>query len=282
MNKLLSIFTFFLFLAGFTTQAQVIQTIVGTGVPGYSGDFGPAISAKLDGPYGVSLDDTGNLYICDFYNHCIRKISPGRGGIITTIAGDGTPGYSGDGSLGIYAQLHYPCDVFVDHQGNVYIADVENHCIRKVTPLNIITTIAGTGTAGYNGDGIAATLAQLNIPKGVTVDGIGNVYIADVFNYRIRKVDTFGIITTIAGTGIPGFSPDGSHASIAHLNGLCSIRMDKSGNFIFADNARIRKISAGTAIITTLAGTGISGFSGDSIMATAAEIGGGNCGRYFR
>ncbi len=279
MNKHLTFFLFFLFFTGFTTQAQVIQTIVGTGVPGYSGDFGPAISAKLNGPYGVSLDDTGNLYFCDYRNHCIRKISPARGGIITTIVGDGTPGYSGDGSLGIYAQLHYPLDVFVDHQGNVYIADVVNHCIRKVTPSNYITTIAGTGTAGYNGDGIAATLAQLNTPEGVTVDSIGNVYIADRENFRIRKIDTSGFITTVAGTGIAGYSSDGSSASTAHLDSLNSIRIDRSGSLIITDNVRIRRISPATGgIVTTIAGTGILGFSGDTGPATSANIGGGAIG----
>ncbi len=171
-------------------------------------------------------------------------------------------------------EINSTYDVFVDHHGNVYLPDQINSCVRKVTPAGIITTIAGTGVSGYNGDGIAATTAQLNVPRGVAVDSMGNVYIADGENFRIRKVDTAGIITTIAGTGVAGFSPDGSHTDTVKLDSLASVRIDKAGNIFFADNVRIRKIDT-AGIITTIAGNGIIGYSGDSGMATAAMIGGG-------
>ena len=265
------LFFIILLLLPLFTTAQVIVTCAGGGSASL-GDGGPAIDAEVLQPFGMALDDSGNLYICSAYR--IRKVSPGYGGIITTIAGNGTPGYSGDHGLGIYAQIAWCSDVFVDHHGSVYIADAANNCIRKVTNADTITTIAGTGVAGYNGDNILATTAQLNIPEGIAVDSIGNVYIVDKENFRIRKVDTAGIITTIAGIGVSGFSPDGSRADTAKLDSIESIRIDKIGNIFFADNVRIRKIDT-AGIITTIAGTGIIGYSGDSGVAINAEIGGG-------
>jgi len=270
MKNLLLIFLLFSHSVG----AQVIVTAVGDGSASFGGDGGPATAAGLYTPYGIALDNVGNLYICDAGNARIRKVSPGYGGVITTIAGNGTAGYSGDGGLGIYAQLRGVIDVAIDVYGNIYIADQGNSCIRKVTPLDTITTIAGTGTAGYNGDGIPATAAQLNYAGGVTVDSMGNIYIADDENHRIRMVDTQGIIHTIAGTGIAGFSPDGSLADTVKIGILWGIRIDNAGNIYYADSSRVRKIN-GTGIISTVAGNGIEGFSGDGGMATAAEIGGG-------
>ena len=266
MKKLLLTSYLLAFVCG--THAQVIVTAVGGG---FGGDGGPALGAALGTPFGVALDDSGNLYICEFSNSRIRKVTTGYGGIITTIAGNGMAGYSGDGGLGIYAQINGGIDVAVDRHGNVYIADAGNGCIRKVTPEDTITTIAGTGVAGYNGDSIPATAAQLNGPVGVTLDSIGNLYIVDGSNYRIRKVDTSGIITTIVGTGVAGFAADGSMADTAKLDASGAIRIDKSGNLFFADNVRIRKMDT-AGIITTIAGTGISGSTGDSGMATLAEI----------
>ena len=254
------------------TDAQVIVTAAGGGI--VLGDGGPATAAELNAPFGITLDGSGNLYICDLGHSRIRKVSPGYGGAISTIAGNGTFGYSGDGGLGISAQLGQVFDIAIDQNGNIYIADLTNHCIRKVTPADTITTIAGTGTAGYNGDGMPATAAQLNLPFGVTVDRVGNVYIADQLNYRIRMVDTSGIIHTIAGTGIAGFSPDGSHADTAKIE-PGSIRISNNGNIYYQDSAaRIRRIDT-TGIITTMAGDGIVGYSGDSGLAVVAKIGGG-------
>ena len=256
------------------TTAQVIVTCAGTGVQGYTGDGHPANDAELYYPYGVVLDDSDNLYVCDVNNACIRKVTNPANvgvGIITTIAGNGTAGYSGDHGLGVYAQLDAVYDVAIDRHGNVYIPT--GNVIRKVTPLDTITTIAGTGTPGYNGDSIPAVTAQLNSPIGITLDSIGNIYFTDAYNYRIRKIDTAGIITTIAGTGTLGFSPDGSRADTAKLDNPSGIRIDKRGNLFFSDGERIRKLDT-AGIITTIAGNGIVGFTGDSGLAINAEIGG--------
>ena len=269
MKKLL--LTSFLFALVCGADAQVIVTAAGKGVAGYSGDGHLATNAELRGPYGVALDDSGNLYICDVINGCVRKVSPAYGGIITTIAGNGTPGYSGDGGWGFLAQLGAAYGVAVDHRGNVYIADAGNDCIRKVTPSDTITTIAGRGTAGYNGDGIPATAAFLSGPYGVAVDGIGNIYITDAANYRIRKIDNAGSITTIAGTGVPGYTGDGGRADTAQIYNSGPIEIDRTGNIYFGDSMRVRKIDT-AGFITTVAGNGIWGFSGDSGTATAAEL----------
>ncbi|MBA3828176.1 MAG: T9SS type A sorting domain-containing protein [Taibaiella sp.] len=274
MKKYLLYTLLLLLLTSATAYSQVIYTVAGTGTQGYSGDGGPATAAQLYEPYGVVLDDSGNLYICDVNNGCIRKVSPAYGGIIKTIVGTGSGGYSGDNGLGIHAQLNGAYDVGFDHKGNVYIPDAGNSRLRKLSTNDTITTIAGTGVAGYNGDNIPAVTAKLNQPTGITLDSAGNIYIVDYLNYRIRKIDTSGIITTIAGTGIGGFSPDGSRADTAKLKGIYSLRTDKKGNLFFADNARIRMIDA-AGFITTIAGNGTRGYGGDGGLATDAEIGGG-------
>jgi len=266
-KRLLTSFLLALFCS---VHAQVIVTAAGNGTVGYSGDGFAAIHAELAEPVGVALDDSGNLYICDRLNGCIRKVSPAYGGIITTIAGNGTLGYSGDGGWGFLARLNAVSDVAVDHYGNVYIAD-GNDCIRKVTPSDTITTVAGMAAPGYNGDGIPATAAMLSGSFGVAVDDTGNIYIADAANFRIRKVDTTGIITTIAGTGVAGYSPDGSRSDTSRLYMVFSIRIDSAHNLFFTDNYRVRKIDA-AGIITTIAGNGTTPFSGDSGPATLAGM----------
>jgi PKD repeat protein len=246
---------------------DTITTIAGLGTLGFSGDGGQATSAQLYKPDGVAVDGQGNVYIADTFNNRVREVS---GGVITTIAGTGTAGYSGDGGQATSAQLNSPRDVAVDSQGNVYIADYFNQRVRKVSG-GIITTIAGTGTAGYSGDGGQATSAQLNYPHSMAVDGQGNVYIADESNQRVRKVSG-GVITTVAGTGTAGFSGDGGQATSAQLNFPEGVAVDGQGNLYIADssNERIRKVSGG--VITTVAGTGTAGFSGDGGQATSAQL----------
>jgi PKD repeat protein len=245
----------------------IITTVAGTGTAGYSGDGGQATSAQLNNPIGVAVDGQGNLYIADYMNHRIRKVSSG---IITTVAGTGTAGYSGDGGQATSAQLDGPVGVGVDAQGSVYIADQGNQRIRKLSG-GIITTVAGTGTAGFLGDGGQATSAQLNSPFGVAVDGQGNLYIADASNHRVRKVSG-GIITTVAGTGTSGYSGDGGQATSAQISEPVGVAVDGQGNLYIADydNQRIRKVSGG--IITTVAGTGTLGFSGDGGQAASAQL----------
>ncbi|MGH2768211.1 MAG: hypothetical protein ACRDIF_04545, partial [Actinomycetota bacterium] len=221
-----------------------ISTVAGTGSSGYSGDGGPAASARMKGPRTLAVDSEGNIFIADTMNHRIRKVD--SSGIITTVAGTGSAGYSGDGGPATKARLYWPHDVAVDASGNLYIADSANQVIRKVDPSGIITTVAGTGSAGYSGDGGPATGAKLNEPRGGAVDAAGNIYISDRRNHRIRKVDSSGIITTVAGTGSAGYGGDGGPATAAKLDGARGVGLDGSGNIYIADtgNHRIRRVEA--------------------------------------
>jgi sugar lactone lactonase YvrE len=253
----------------------LISTIAGTGLEGFLGEGGPATSARLAYPTGIAVDGVGNVYFADQYNQRIRKITAATG-IITTTAGSGTAGYLGDGGVGTAAQLNFPTGVAVDAGGNVYIADQNNQRIRIVfAGSGVITTIAGKGTIGAGGDGGAAVNAQLNFPTGVAVDNAGNVFIADNSNYRIRKIlSGTGLITTIAGTGIAGYSGEAGPATSARLYNPYNLAADQAGNVYVADsnNSRVRKIAAGSNIITTVAGSGNLEYGGDGGVATAAQI----------
>jgi len=220
----------------------IITTVAGNGTGGYAGDGGAATNAGLGFPSGVALDATGNLLIADLGNNRIRKVA--TNGIITTVAGNGTYGYSGDGGAATNAEFHSPVRLAVDATGNLFVADDWNSRIRKVDTNGIITTVAGNGTADYAGDGGAATNAKLNVPTGVAVDSVGNVFIADYDNSRIREVRTNGIITTVAGNGTYGYSGDGGAATNAALNYLEGVAVDATGNLLIADtgNNRVRKV----------------------------------------
>jgi len=198
-----------------------------------------------------------------------------RAQYIYTFAGNVPGGYSGDGGPATAAALHGPCSVVIDGPGNVYIADFDNDRIRKVNTSGIISTVAGNGIRGFSGDGGPATAAELYAPDGITIDGLGNLYFSEYGNFRIRKVNTSGIISTIAGNGTSGFSGDGGPATAASLQNASGVAVDVSGNVYIADcsNYRIRKVSI-SGIISTFAGTGSSGYSGDGGVATAAAIGG--------
>ena len=238
-----------------------ISTVAGRGTAGFSGDSGPATSAQLYNPVGVTVAGFGNIYIADFSNHRIRKVD--AFGTITTVAGTGTAGFSGDSGPATAAQLNRPRSVAADSSGNLYIVDSNNHRIRRVDADGTITTVAGTGTAGFSGDSGPATSAQLDSPTGVALDGSGNLYIADSNNHRIRKVDAGGMITTVAGTGTDGFSGDSGRATNAQLNNPIGVAVHGSGNLYIADsrNDRIREVNADSTI-TTAAGTWADGFSG--------------------
>lgn len=259
---------FLFFTIGFSTNAQYINTFAGNGTVGYSGDGGPATSAQFYDAVGIATDMLGNVYIADFNCARIRKIN--TSGIITTIAGNGTFAYSGDGGPALNAEILHPTDIAVDVSGNVYFTD--NDRIRKINTSGIISTVAGNGTYGYSGDGGPATSAQLSAPQSLTIDNVGNLYIADTYNHRIRKVDLSGIISTVAGNGTPGYGGDGGLATFAKISPV-SVAVDALGNIYASDywNARIRKIDA-SGIITTFAGTGIGGYSGDGGQATSAQI----------
>ncbi|MBD2700854.1 hypothetical protein IC229_09405 [Spirosoma sp. BT702] len=253
----------------------IISTAAGTGVNGnggYSGDGGSGISAQLNTPGSMVVAGDGNLYIADSRNNRIRKLN--KSGVITTVAGTGSGGYSGDGGLAIAAQLYSPTGLAVDGTGNLYFSDVFNSRVRKVNTAGIITTVAGGSGSGPGGDGGLATAAQLYYPAGLAVDGAGNLYIADQGNYRIRKVDAAtGIITTVAGTGTAGFGGDGGAATSAQLNDPADIAFDANGNLYIADqsNQRVRKINT-SGVITTVAGNGNYGYSGDGGLATSAQL----------
>ncbi len=265
------LFFFSILLLPYMTGAQIIITVAGTGAPGFGGDGGPAIDAMISAPYGIALDKSGNLFICDYFNVRIRKVSPAYGGIITTVSGNGSAGYSGDGFSATSAETDGVTDIAVDRNDNLYLADAGNNRVRKVTPDGIITTYGGTGIAGYNGDGIPAIAAQLNAPQAVAVDDTGNVYIADRYNNRVRKIDTFGIITTVAGSGTAGFCPDGCKADTSAMNYVMSVEVDHHGALYFSDNVRIRKLDTAGRFIT-IAGNGVEGYSGDGGPATSAKI----------
>src|SRR6185503_4198166 len=228
----------------------IITTIAGNGLTSSDnygvGDGGPAVLAPLYTPMSVAVDHAGNIYIAETSSGVIRKVNPQ--GIISTIAGRGfyDQGYAGDGGPALQAKLNGPTDLAVDITGNIYIADLGNHVIRKINPQGIITTFAGTGIKGYSGDGGTATSARLFRPFGVATDNAGNVYIAEDSNHVIRKVDINGIITTVAGIGIEGYSGDGGPAINARLSTPQRLTVDNSGNIYVPDwvNHTVRKIAA--------------------------------------
>jgi trimeric autotransporter adhesin len=220
----------------------VISTVAGCGILGYSGDGGSATLAKLNGPTSVAVDNSGNLYISEQGGEVIRKVN--TGGIIGTIAGTGVIGYSGDGGPATSAAFAYPTTLVGDKHGNLFISDQDNNCIRKISSSGIISTVAGTGVAGYNGDGGPATAALLNNTGGVAIDTFGNLFISDNLNHVIRKVNTAGIISTVAGIGSPGYSGDGGLATLCKLRAPWGVRVDFQGNLFIADygNNVIRKV----------------------------------------
>ena len=247
------------------TPAGIISTVAGNGVAGFSGDGGPAASAQLNSPVAVAVDGSGNIFISDRFNNRIRVVN--SAGIITTMAGS-TAGFSGDGGPAASAQLANPLGVAVDHSGSLFITDGGNNRIRVVNTAGIISSFAGNGTAGFSGDGGPAASAQLTSPVDVTVDGSGNVFIADRGNYRIRQVDPAGVITSVAGR-----IDDGGPAAFAQLYYPNTVAVDAAGNVFIADTDihRIRKINT-TGVITTVAGNGSGGFSGDGGPATSAQL----------
>ena len=249
----------------------VIHTLAGTGQQGFGGDGGSALLASFRFPRSVAADESGNVYVADSRDHRIRKID--TEGTITTLAGTGDRGYSGDGGPATEAQLAFPVGVAVDATGNIYVADGENHRIRKIDAEGTITTLAGTGQRGYGGDGGSATAAQLAYPAGVAVDAAGSLYVADSWNHRVRRVDPAGTITTYAGSGTRGYRGDGGAANRSWMAYPAGVAADAAGNVYVADNwnHRIRRIDA-SRTITTVAGRGDDGDGGDGGPAAEASL----------
>ena len=338
MKQHIIYFYFILSVIPCIAHAQIITTIAGNGIFGYGGNSGPATLATLNGPSGVALDSNNNLYFTDNANWVVRMIN--SRGIISTIAGNNTFGYGGDGGPATNAAIWTPTYLKVAKNGDIYIVELEDERIRKVTTSGNISTVAGYGGygyygdggpaidasftniydialdsseniyiadagdnvirkitnstgiinyiagdgfgaahgygfgyGGYSGDGGSATLAELNTPCGVAIDDSGYIYIADTWNSVVRKINPTGIITTIAGNGIAGYSGDGGQASASSLNHPGAIAVDKNGNIYLSDSyySRIRKINK-SGIITTIAGNGSISYGGDNGPATAAGI----------
>jgi NHL repeat-containing protein len=270
-----------------------IITVAGTGQPGFSGDNGPATQARLDQPISIVTDAAGNLFFGDGGNHRVRKVSPD--GTITTYAGTGVRGFSGDGGPATQARLGDGLWLALDGAGNLYLSDGTYQRVRKVSPDGIITTVAGSGPTdsdlpgAFSGDGGPATEARLYYPTGLAVDATGNLFIADAGNHRVRKVSPDGTISTVAGSGPIGpdkgyAAGDGGPALAATLRGPCCLAVDGAGNLFLTDvdiagtgapytgpKSRVRKVST-DGMITTVAGNGVRGFSGDGGPAVEAGL----------
>ncbi|HEY1242906.1 MAG TPA: hypothetical protein VGF16_20230 [Bryobacteraceae bacterium] len=290
-----------------------ISTVAGNGGFSYSGDGGSAARAQLYQPQAVAVDRAGNVYIADSRNAVVRKVAtdhtisslPGTSlkqplgiatdaagnvyvsdyldnrvkkiatdGTVSTIAGNGTGGFAGDGGPAASAQINAPAGLAVDAANNLYIADFANNLVRKVTPDGVINTVAGTGVETYSGDGGPALQAGLDGPLSLAVDAAGNLYIADTNNHVIREVTPNGIIQTIAGTGASGFGGDDGPPAKAQLSAPAGIAVDATGNLYISDGSRLRKIIPSAAVITTIAGSRTSGYSGDNGIATLAAFNG--------
>jgi sugar lactone lactonase YvrE len=223
---------------------------VGSNEGGFGGDGGPAKRARFHVPTSVAFDLEGDLYVADRDNGAVRKI--GRDGLISTVAGTGSRGYSGDGGPAVKARLDQPQGFAFDKAGNLYVSDSANNRVRRIDRTGVITTVAGNGRHGYSGDGGPATKARLSDPYGLALDAKGNLYVAEPDEGVVRRIDTRGVITTVAGTGQLGFSGDKGPANRAKLNAPFGLVMDAAGNLYIADNGngRIRRVDR-KGVITT-------------------------------
>ncbi len=248
-----------------------ISTIAGTGRQGTSGDGGPATDAQLFSPSAIALDADGNIFVVSSGGHRVRKID--GAGTITTIAGTGEQGSSGDGGPAIEAKLDRPNAIAVDGEGNVYVAEYGSHRVRKIDAAGVITAFAGNGVKGNGGDGGPATDAQLDFVNGLVVDAAGNVYIADMNQARVRRVDSGGTIDTVVGTGASGWSGDGGPATQARIATPAGIAVDSEGRLFVTEFwvGRIRKVDPDGSI-TTIAGTGRQESTGGMGLAVEASL----------
>jgi DNA-binding beta-propeller fold protein YncE len=249
-----------------------MEIVAGNGSAGFRGDGGDAALAQLSNPSGIARDDAGNIYIADTGNHRVRKID--SAGIITTVAGSGVPGFFGDGLPATEAGLFNPADVAVDIPGRIYISDQDNNRIRMVDTDGTIQTICGTGDISYNGNAIPAIQAALYNPAGLSLGPFGDLYVAVVFHHRVRKIDTSGTITTVAGVSLAGYGGDGGPAVDAALSSPTDVFVREDGeSFYIADqaNQRVRLVDA-EGLIYTVAGNGEAGYNGDGITATEARL----------
>jgi len=265
-----------LFMFSTSLAAQSVTTMAGTGTPGFSGDGGPALKARINNPYGITIGPDGALYACEIGNHRVRRIDL-KTGMISTAAGSGHKGYSGDGGPALSAALNEPYEVRFDKAGNMYFAEMQNHVVRRVNAkTRVISTIAGTGVAGFSGDGGKASSAQLRQPHSIAFDAQGRLLICDIGNNRVRRVDLAGgTIETWLGNGERGPTPDGAPVAGTPVNGPRAIAAAPDGSLYLVlreGNAVYRIDPAGR--FHHVAGTGVSGYEGDGGPALLAKLSG--------
>lgn len=252
------------------------KTFAGTGVMGHSGDGGPATKAELSNPFGIVRGPDGCMYFCEYTGQVVRKVD--QNGIISTVAGSGRKGFSGDGGPAVQAEFNLPHEVRFDQHGDMFITDMMNHRVRKVDmKTGIISTAVGTGVPGFSGDGGPAKSAQLKQPHSIQFDSQGNLYICDIGNQRIRKVNMkTGIISTFAGTGQKGPTPDGASFKKSPLNGPRTLEFDHAGNLWVAlrEGNQILKLDVKRGTAHLIAGTGKKGFTGNGGPAKEATLSG--------
>jgi DNA-binding beta-propeller fold protein YncE len=257
--------------------SPTIATIAGTGEKGYSGDGGPGVKAQVNNPYGLTIGPDGALYICDIDNHVIRRLDM-KSGVITTVAGNGVKGYSGDGGPALEASLNQPYEIRFDKAGNMFFVEMPNHVVRRVDKkTGIIATVAGTGEAGFSGDGGPATKAMFRQPHSIAFDPQGRLLICDIGNHRVRRLDLkTGIVETYLGTGDKGPTPDGAPIAGTPVFGPRTIDLDPQGNLYLAlrEGNAVYKIDPKTSRYTHIAGTGQKGYTGDGGPARQAELSG--------
>ena len=257
--------------------AQSIKTIAGTGTPGFSGDGGPAIQASINNPYGLVVGPEGALYFCEIGNHRIRRLDL-KTQLITTVAGSGKKGYSGDGGPATEASLNEPYEVRFDRTGNMYFVEMQNQVVRRVdSKTRLITTVAGTGAAGFSGDGGPAKLAQFKQPHSLAFDRQGHLLVCDIGNHRIRKIDLrTGVIETLAGNGKRGKTQDGTKVDEAPLNGPRALAVARNGDMYVAlrEGNAVYRIDARSEKLYRVAGTGETGYTGDGGAALEARLAG--------
>lgn len=253
-----------------------IETVAGTGRQGFAGDGGPALAAELDNPFGVVRGPDGALWFCEYTGHRIRKIT--LDGRVETVAGTGQAGYEGDGGPAELATFNRPHEIRFDEAGDLYVVDMGNHVVRKITMKSgVISTIAGTGQAGYSGDGGPAVKAELAQPHSIQFGPGGDLFICDIKNHVIRRVEMLsGTISTFAGTGKPGPTPDGAPVRGTALNGPRSLDFDAQGNLWLAtrEGNQVFRLDLVTGLISHVAGTGEKGFTGNGGPAKEATLSG--------
>lgn len=275
MKIIICLFIIGIQLTAFSNE-YTIDVFAGTGEQGYSGDGGSATDAQLNNPFGVVRGPDGCIYFCDTINHVIRKVD--GNGVIITVAGTGEKGYSGDGGNATDAQLFEPYEIRFDQDDNLFFVEMRNNIVRRVdAKTGIISTVAGSGKEGFSGDGEKATIATMKRPHSIQFDQHGDLFICDIGNHRIRKVDMkTGIISTFAGTGERKMTPDGASINGTPLNGPRAIDFDQDGNMWLAlrEGNAVYKIDMQTNMIHHIAGTGEKGFTGNGGPAKEATLSG--------